>query len=280
MKNFIIIILSINSLLINGQTCGTFYFSKRNKICNEKDAYYKHSITKTNKNTYIDYIFNKIEDKWDNELFKNFEKLIFKHDSIIFIESYIDDKISIKTKITYRRINDSLFYFKNYNKENIVVQQGTASNILPLILNGKIENFYENNKLKSIEIYQNNVLLSNQRWKENGETDLPNVFNFKLVDKEPKLINDEKDIFNFIIENVKYPDEAKETGIQGRVVVEMVILEDGSICNLNVLNRVNTLLDNESIRVVSLTNKKWTPGEIDNKSVKTYVCIPFNFKLK
>ncbi len=83
-------------------------------------------------------------------------------------------------------------------------------------------------------------------------------------------------VTQYFMDNVIYPEEAWEQGIQGRVFVVFTIDVDGSITNVKVKKAVNPLLDKEAIRVVS-SMPKWKPGTQDGKPVRVNmtVCIPF-----
>jgi len=78
--------------------------------------------------------------------------------------------------------------------------------------------------------------------------------------------------------NVKYPDEAKSKGIQGKVVVRFVIDEQGIVTDPEVVNGVDPLLNKAAVDVVSKL-PQWSPGLQGGKPVKTYFTIPISFKL-
>jgi len=85
---------------------------------------------------------------------------------------------------------------------------------------------------------------------------------------------------DFIRNNIDYPFEARRRGIQGTVSVGFVILNNGQIIGARVLNVADKSLSKEALRVVSLTQKKWTPGKIENNSVNSFILIPVTFKLQ
>jgi TonB family protein len=115
-------------------------------------------------------------------------------------------------------------------------------------------------------------------WKENGENDINNVFQCCNVDVEPKLKTGET-ILGFIAKNLVYPIDAKEEGIQGKVIVKFMIMEDGSTGRFELLKSVHPLLDNEALRTIKLTQNNWTPGEISNNQVKVEYTIPIDYKI-
>ena len=99
------------------------------------------------------------------------------------------------------------------------------------------------------------------------------------VEVMPVFGESETDLVNFIVENVHYPEVAKEAGIQGKVYVSFVVNETGGVQDVKVIRGVNVALDSEAIRVVQSTSGKWHPGMQENKAVKVAFVIPITFKL-
>lgn len=85
-------------------------------------------------------------------------------------------------------------------------------------------------------------------------------------------------MMNFIGENVKYPEDAKEKNISGKVFVSFVVEKDGSVSEAKVVKGVCESIDNEALRVVNAM-PKWTPGKMDGKNVRVKYTLPFTFKL-
>ena len=77
---------------------------------------------------------------------------------------------------------------------------------------------------------------------------------------------------------MKYPKEAQDKGIQGRVIVQFVVNKDGSICDEHVVRSVDPQLDAEALRVVrSMPN--WTPGKQRGQAVRVRFTLPVTFRL-
>ena len=83
----------------------------------------------------------------------------------------------------------------------------------------------------------------------------------------------------WVSENFKYPDEARQSKIQGRVTLQFTVTETGHVADVKVLRGVNEILDKEAIRIVS-QSPQWTPGKDENGEIVqvTYV-FPVIFKL-
>lgn len=82
----------------------------------------------------------------------------------------------------------------------------------------------------------------------------------------------------FLKNNIKYPQAAKEKGIQGKVYVQFVVEKDGSVTNVNVRRSAHPLLDAEAVRAVKLM-PNWKPGTMRGKKVRVRYTLPVSFML-
>ncbi len=87
------------------------------------------------------------------------------------------------------------------------------------------------------------------------------------------------DLAQFLQKNVRYPQVALDSSIEGRVVIKFIINEDGHISDPVVSKGVHPSLDAEGIRVVKAM-PKWKPGVSNGKPVKVYYVVPIKFTLK
>ena len=85
-------------------------------------------------------------------------------------------------------------------------------------------------------------------------------------------------LLKYIADNTKYPKDAKEKGIQGKVITRFKVKEDGSVSDVSV-QRSRSFLDAEAIRVVG-TLPKFTPGKLKGKIVAVWYMVPITFSLK
>lgn len=98
------------------------------------------------------------------------------------------------------------------------------------------------------------------------------------VGEMPQFPGGDAALFDFLSKNLKYPEEAKEIGISGKVFVSFVVETDGSITEVTLVRGIGTLCDEEAIRVVkSMPN--WTPGKQNNVPVRVRYNLPIKFTL-
>ena len=102
---------------------------------------------------------------------------------------------------------------------------------------------------------------------------------FQLVEDKPLFMGGDANQFSkWVNERLVYPDIAKENGVQGRVVLQFTVAKDGSIKNVRVLRGVDPALDNEAVRVVSMS-PAWTPGMQRGRVVPVTYTFPVIFQL-
>ena len=101
---------------------------------------------------------------------------------------------------------------------------------------------------------------------------------FGMVEEMPGFRGGEQKLFEFIGNNVVYPQEAKEAGIEGKVFVEFYIEGDGTVCDAKVLRGIGYGCDEEALRVIGLM-PKWYPGKQRGKAVRVRYTLPVTFKL-
>ena len=99
------------------------------------------------------------------------------------------------------------------------------------------------------------------------------------VDKMAEFPGGTMAMLSFLGQNIKYPQEAKDNNIQGRVLVTFTVQPDGKVTDAHVENPVNPLLDAEAIRVVSLMPAFNPALKADGTPVSVTTAVPVNFRL-
>lgn len=106
-----------------------------------------------------------------------------------------------------------------------------------------------------------------------------NISALHVVEESPEYPGGMKELLKYMKENLQYPEEAIEKGIEGRVICQFTVKTDGSIDNIVVLKSIHKSLDEEAIRLIK-NMPKWKPGR--NYKGEVQDCkymIPFSFKL-
>ncbi len=98
---------------------------------------------------------------------------------------------------------------------------------------------------------------------------------FVAYDEPPQPIGG----FLAIQNNLKYPEIARKAGVEGRVVINCLIDEQGNVIDTKVLKSLGNNGCDEAA-VAAIKSVKWTPAKQRDKPVKVWVGIPVVFRLK
>lgn len=99
-----------------------------------------------------------------------------------------------------------------------------------------------------------------------------------FVDVMPEFPGGSDALSKYLGDNIKYPEEAKEHQISGRVLVQFVVEPNGKITRQQVINKAHPLLDAEALRVL-FQMPAWKPGELKGKKVPVIYNVPITFNL-
>gem|GEM_PF-1775603 len=107
------------------------------------------------------------------------------------------------------------------------------------------------------------------------------VLPYQLVSTKPSFSGKDANSFSkWVGQNISYPAEAQEAGVEGTSLLGFRVNTDGSVSNVKVLKSSgNELLDNEAVRVVS-SSPKWTSGQQNGENVPVSYVFPVVFKLQ
>ena len=148
------------------------------------------------------------------------------------------------------------------------------------------------------EIVENDKEIENEFTFEEFDNDIDGSYQNTNVEIQQEEIQDveEEEIFlvveqtasfpgglgelnKYLAKNIKYPQQARETGTQGKVFLTFVVEKDGSITDIKVLHDIGSGCAEEAIRVVK-TMPKWTPAKQRGKAVRQQFNLPVNFTLQ
>ena len=99
-----------------------------------------------------------------------------------------------------------------------------------------------------------------------------------IVDVRPTFPGGDKKLMEWLSHNIQYPQNAYNSHIEGRVIVQFLVKEDGSVGDVKIVRSVFPLLDEEALRLVR-TLPKFDPAILDGKAVEYWFTIPVVFRL-
>ena len=120
--------------------------------------------------------------------------------------------------------------------------------------------------------------------------------------KMPKYKSGIASVMQYLANNIKYPKEADQNGVEGRVVISFLVNKDGVVCNVrpvkvdlkffdlqkmsektgkseqDLRTHYTWLFSNEATRVISAM-PKWKPGMLNGEKVGAYCTVPVSFAI-
>lgn len=113
---------------------------------------------------------------------------------------------------------------------------------------------------------------------EQGKTQIDGETVYSLAESMPEFVGGGKALMEYITKELQYPAEAKEKGIQGRVVIQFVVDKEGNIKHPQIVRNIDPLLDKEAVRLIS-NMPKWQPGKVKGENVSVKYTLPVMFRL-
>jgi len=101
---------------------------------------------------------------------------------------------------------------------------------------------------------------------------------FDIVEEMPEFIGGIEKLYEYLGNNINYPEQAKDFSIQGKVFVQFVVWKDGTIRDVKVVKGAHKLLDKEALRVITKM-PVWKPGKQRGKNVNARFTLPIKFRI-
>lgn len=102
---------------------------------------------------------------------------------------------------------------------------------------------------------------------------------FDIVETPATPVGGMQAFYDYVAENLKYPDNALRIGVSGKVFVQFVVEKDGTLTDVKVLKGIHESCDSEAVRVVR-NAPKWEPGKQRGRAVRVYQRLPIVFVFK
>lgn len=218
---------------------------------------------------------------------------------------YLDNsfqKTSKSKAIYYREVKNTIdknYFIKDYTITGTLIREGFFKDKKSRIKHGVIKEYYSWGNIAYISNYQNNILEGKRTsYYSSGEIkrieyfDKGELISGECYDKKknkieffpsilmPKFDSKEKDIEQFIAENIIYPLEAIQQQKEGTVLVTFKVKATGEVSNIQILKSSNILFNKAAKQLISKTNKKWQSGKYENVPSDVTMTLPLTFTLK
>ena len=109
-----------------------------------------------------------------------------------------------------------------------------------------------------------------------SQSDDADNYVYNMVDQSAKFQDGYNSIIKFVQENIKFPAEAQENNVHGRLMVSVVVEKDGSLSDIKIKKGLGYGLDEEIVRIIKMM-PKWQPAQHKGKTVRQSqtIVIPF-----
>lgn len=112
--------------------------------------------------------------------------------------------------------------------------------------------------------------------KEEDEPIIETIFD--VVEEVPEFLGGIEKLYEYLSENINYPEQAKDFSIQGKVFVQFVVWKDGTIKDVKVVKGSHKLLNKEALRVIN-NMPNWIPGKQRGINVNARFTLPIKFRI-
>lgn len=112
-----------------------------------------------------------------------------------------------------------------------------------------------------------------------GAPEIDKTYTIGEVQVMPNFPGGMNALYDYIGKNLQYPASARESGIEGKVIVSFTVEKDGCISDIKILRSLDPDCDEEAIRLIQ-SMPAWTPGKQGDKPVRVRMNLPIVFKLQ
>ncbi|MDO3641190.1 energy transducer TonB [Mucilaginibacter sp. L3T2-6] len=147
------------------------------------------------------------------------------------------------------------------------------------ILNGLMNGTWKgktNDSGEFTNVYENGVLKQHDTFRKFEIS--PAVYASAKPGAIPTFPGGIEALYKFLAKTIRYPKEARDAGIQGKVVISFMVETDGSLSDVKIEKSVHALIDGEALKVIKLS-PKWIPAMKDGKLVRMPYSVPINFAM-
>jgi hypothetical protein len=268
-KNLLLLVLIFFvDFLVNGQIVH-FYGVNNKPLSDEENAITRIQINQIGDNHLEIETLVKLRNEW-RSLYV--EKIKIKTDNEYLVRKFGNGRQADKFVRFYSPEPDGTYKFVEMNND-AVKRKGTTITRIPLNFEGEVIEYYKNETVKSKSVYNDNQLVSNENWLENGEKYIDNIF--YSVDIPPSYDIEKANLLNHVSSEFS---KHKLIDISGTILVGFVIMENGALTGAKIVEGIQPDLDQLAVNALETFPGKWKPAVLNNTNVRFYCTMPINFK--
>jgi hypothetical protein len=260
------ILFLISALSSSGQEV-YYYGPNKRPVQNDRDAFFSKEVLKKSDRKYKMETSVLVNENW-----KRMERRHIKIEKDGTMRIRIKDERFFPRRIfrTISKAGPELYFFEElYKKEKI--REGSSSTYFPLLLEGIVNEYHPNGIQKSVSIYQNNQLRSNQNWLPDGSPYIDSIF--YSTDQEPVYLPGVAYFQSSLIQKMA---EAKVNldEYDDDIIIGWVVTENGQIDGVIPLKGKSKELNQILVESIAAIPGEWEPAILDGKAVRYFMSIP------
>lgn len=269
--NLVVSLLSliVISTTVFAQHKSELFIGTNGKLCTLEHAIYIQKIKSKSSKTSTVQTLKLKDNQWERFYLENYKKV---NDSTYQIKANSEEFTGTIYR-TFKLQADKTYKFKDTVK-GLLMREGIAQSVMPLLLHGKVTQYYKSGNKKSISIYTNNELVSNENWNDDGTKYIDNIF--YSTDVEPSFVPGTKVMNQYLIKGFK--DAGIDiSSISGSVIIAFVIMEDGKMEGLKIVKGLGSSVNTVAYESFLNLKGEWKPAKLNNTNVRYYLAFPINF---
>ncbi|MCA1760369.1 MAG: energy transducer TonB [Bacteroidales bacterium] len=270
MKQLAYTLFFLLPLLLSGQNDTTIYFGVNGKMNPSENPVLKKEIKYRGKNR-VRINTEKAAD--DGSWTFLFTERVTKKDPDLFHIKIKGQGFSERIVRRFKQQPEGILRFTDLQNDE-VKRSGFTRSKIPLVFHGEVIEYYANGNKKSISVYENNELVSNENWKENGEKYIDNIF--YSVEREPRFLRGTPAMHEHVLKTFK-ESQVDLSQMEGRLVVGFVVMENGDIKGLRIENGLGLEMNNLALTAFHTLKGEWQPAQLNGENVRYYQLFPINF---
>jgi len=101
---------------------------------------------------------------------------------------------------------------------------------------------------------------------------------FTYVEQQAEFPGGQQKMMEYINTHLRYPDAARDAGVEGKVIVQFAIDKEGNVTDARILRSIWNFCDKEALRVVN-SMPQWKPARRNGRAMKSYFILPVVFRI-
>lgn len=275
------LLIIFSSTSIHAQIKKSVYYSCDFSASELATTFMKTDANK-NKNKVEVIEFTYKNDSWDKtnrDVYSEVSDSVFMNENLTFNKNTLPWQQNTPYKIIITKKGKDRYYFREYNYYDNLLKEGHCTSYFPLVKHGVVKEYYLNGNLSFLAKYENNRLISSEKWMTDGRESAGNVH--AEVGKLPEFKGKPLGNFQSQLEfNIAIPmNTNRDKYINGICTVEFIVKKDGTLTDFQFTeNSEFPAIDLQVYKFILKNKEGWSPAEICGKKVDYIMEVNYLFE--